>query len=89
LSCRVIGRGVEAALVAHLAEQALLRQKARLEGWFLPTEKNAPAKEFYSSHGFEQVREEPEGSLWVLDLDTKTAVWPDWIARGTQEEVMA
>jgi len=89
LSCRVIGRGVEAAFLAHMAEQARLRGKARLEGWFLPTKKNAPAREFYSSHGFEQVREEPQGSLWVLDLETKAAAWPDWIERGTQVEVTA
>jgi FkbH-like protein len=89
LSCRVIGRGVEAAFLAHLAEQAHLRGKVRLEGWFLPTKKNAPAREFYSAHGFEQIREEPQGTLWALDLETKGAAWPEWITRGPGVEVTA
>ncbi len=56
LSCRVIGRTVETALLAYLAESAALRGCKHLVGWFLPTKKNAPARDFYQQHGLERQR---------------------------------
>jgi FkbH-like protein len=85
LSCRVIGRGVETAFLARLAGEARLRGKTRLEGWFLPTKKNSPACEFYSTHGFQVVRSEPQGALWTLDLQVPVP-WPDWIESLTPAE---
>jgi FkbH-like protein len=83
LSCRVIGRTVETALVAHLAEEARERGLRRLEGWFLPTKKNAPACEFYREHGFrllaEQTSDGAPGQLWSLDLADATLECPDWV----------
>lgn len=79
LSCRVIGRTVETALLAHLAESAARRGRKRLEGWFLPTKKNAPARDFYMQHGFECQATSCEGSLWTLDLESSTLHCPDWI----------
>jgi len=78
LSCRVIGRTVETAFLSKLAEEARTAGAVRLEGWFLPTKKNAPAKDFYAQHGFEPATETPEGTRWSLDL-TKPAPCPDWI----------
>jgi FkbH-like protein len=85
LSCRVIGRGVETAFLAHLGGEARRRGKKRLEGWFLPTKKNSPACEFYSTHGFRMVRSELQGALWALELQEGTP-WPDWIERLTPAE---
>jgi FkbH-like protein len=79
LSCRVIGRTVETALLAHLAESAAQRGRKRLEGWFLPTKKNAPARDFYEQHGFELQLKNGEGSLWTLDLERSTLRCPEWI----------
>jgi len=79
LSCRVIGRTVESALLAHLAESAAQRGRKRLEGWDLPTKKNAPARAFYQQHGFEWQVTNCEGSLWTLDLTSCTLRCPDWI----------
>jgi FkbH-like protein len=79
LSCRVIGRTVETALLAHLAESAAQRGRKRLEGWFLPTKKNAPARDFYEQHGFEWQATSCDGSLWTLDLESSTLRCPDWI----------
>jgi FkbH-like protein len=89
LSCRVIGRGVESALLAYVTEQALLAKKTRLEGWFLPTQKNAPAREFYSTHGFQAVKETGDGVLWGIDLRAAASVWPEWIERPAPAEVPA
>jgi FkbH-like protein len=79
LSCRAIGRTVETALLAHLAESAAQRGCKRLVGWFLPTKKNAPARDFYQQHGFERQELNDSGSLWTLDLKSSTLHCPDWI----------
>jgi len=78
LSCRVIGRTVETAFLSRLAAEASGRGIRRLEGWFLPTRKNAPAKDFFVKHGFERVEENGEGSRWSYDL-SKPMACPDWI----------
>jgi FkbH-like protein len=79
LSCRVIGRTVETALLSALAEQARAAGVVRLSGWFLPTKKNTPARPFYEQHGFRLVRETAEGSLWSLDLEQEQPTCPEWI----------
>ena len=79
LSCRVIGRTVETALLAHLAESAAQRGRKQLLGWFLPTKKNAPARNFYEQHGFNRQETNGSGSLWALDLKSSTLRCPDWI----------
>jgi FkbH-like protein len=79
LSCRVIGRTVETALLARVAEESRARGALRLQGWFLPTKKNAPARDFYADHGFSRVDENEGGSLWSLDLSRACVNVPDWI----------
>ena len=79
LSCRVIGRTVETALLSYLVENAVERGRKRLAGWFLPTKKNAPAREFYRQHGFKLFRQNGDGALWVLDLDGAQIACPKWI----------
>jgi FkbH-like protein len=85
LSCRVIGRTVETALLAHLAQHAAERGCKRLVGWFLPTKKNAPARDFYRQHGFERQESNGTGSLWSLDLRRLTLHSPDWIKLTVRE----
>jgi FkbH-like protein len=79
LSCRVIGRDVETALLAHLSQLAVDRGRLRLCGWFLPTAKNAPAREFYARHGFELQQNDAKGSLWAFDLQKTKIACPEWI----------
>jgi FkbH-like protein len=79
MSCRVIGRTLETALLAHLAKDARARGANILQGWFLPTKKNAPASEFYPDHGFEVAETTNEGVLWRLDLQAKEIRTPEWI----------
>ena len=89
LSCRVIGRTIETALLAHLAEGAGQRGRKRLAGWFVPTRKNAPARDFYEQHGFELQMTSCEGSLWTLDLASSTLQCPEWIKLKVNEAVEA
>ena len=79
LSCRVIGRNLETALLSHLAEAARARGLTSIKGWFFSTKKNAPAKDFYAQHGFTLAATNGDGSLWVLDLRTALIECPEWV----------
>lgn len=80
LSCRVIGRTLETALLAHLAQEAVIQGARRLQGWFRPTKKNAPAKEFYFQHGFRIVEKQVNGeTLWEFNLRAGKITCPKWI----------
>lgn len=80
MSCRVIGRTVEQAMLGVLAEEARRDGAQRLVGRFLPTAKNAPAAEIYATCGFQLVESSDAGSRWELDLATADLAPPDWIA---------
>jgi FkbH-like protein len=79
LSCRVISRTVETAMLAFLIEDARARGVGALRGWFLPTAKNAPASDVYRKHGFELCTTTEAGTLWSLDLSKADVTCPDWI----------
>jgi FkbH-like protein len=79
LSCRVIGRTVETALLAFLVKQSRARGKTCLQGWFIPTKKNTPAKEFYSTHKFRLLTERAGETLWSVDVRDTEIVCPPWI----------
>ncbi len=52
LSCRVLGRGVEDALMTRVINAAWSAGVSVIRGVFIPTAKNAPAQEFFSRQGF-------------------------------------
>jgi FkbH-like protein len=79
LSCRVIGRSVETVLLSFLAERARAHGARRLQGWFLPTKKNAPARDFYAAHGFTTAQQNGDGTLWRLDLAANPLPAPEWV----------
>ncbi|MBC7541355.1 MAG: HAD-IIIC family phosphatase [Candidatus Sericytochromatia bacterium] len=79
LSCRVIGRTAETALLAYVAGVATAAGTRWLQGWFCPTLKNAPAREFYRSHGFQPVETRVSDTLWRFDLSNGTIRFPEWI----------
>jgi FkbH-like protein len=85
LSCRVIGRTVETAFLSHVASGAASRGCRQLGGWFLPTKKNAPARDFYAQHGFQLQKQNGEGSFWTLDLRQPIIAMPEWIRLKTNE----
>ena len=79
LSCRVMGRGVETAMLASIAGLARSNGRLWLQGWYLPTPKNAPARDCYREHGFTLVTEESDGALWQLDLQGTSLETPHWL----------
>jgi FkbH-like protein len=81
MSCRVIGRTVETAFLASIAEHAIARGAKRLIGRFIPTRANAMARELYPSHGFTCASEGDDGLCWEFDLTRGAILWPEWIKR--------
>lgn len=79
LSCRVIGRTVEDAILHFLVEDSRGRGVRRIVGWFLPTAKNKPAESFYPRHGFRPLEETAAGTLWALDIQERAIACPPWI----------
>jgi FkbH-like protein len=83
LSCRVIGRGIETALLAYLANNAIRAGAKHLIGEFIATKKNAPCADFYSEHGFVEdtsSRDAQAGSIFYqLDLTTSAPTSPSWL----------
>ncbi|WP_395747327.1 HAD-IIIC family phosphatase [Prosthecobacter sp.] len=67
LSCRVLGRGVETALLA-VVEREVARLGARqLRGEFIPTARNQPAADFFEKHGYHRAAQ--AGGAWERSLD--------------------
>jgi FkbH-like protein len=82
LSCRVLGRGIEDALLTYLYEAARLAGATSLRGLFIPTSKNAPAVGFYEQQGFANqgpAPDEPGAMQWLLAIDAPRT-YPDWLA---------
>ena len=79
LSCRVIGRTIETAMLGFLTDAAKASGASVLQGWFIPTKKNAPAKDLYASHKFEAVETRNGATLWSLNLQQANIPFPEWI----------
>jgi FkbH-like protein len=69
MSCRVLNRKVEVAVlneIVHRARQARIR---RLCGSYIATERNHIVRDHYAKLGFDLVEETPTASRWILDCD--------------------
>lgn len=69
MSCRVLKRDMELAMMDELAERALKKGIRRIYGYYAPTAKNGMVRDFYGNLGFTRIREDEAGNtLWMLDL---------------------
>lgn len=68
MSCRVVGRTVEAAMLERLRREAVRRGCDRLVGRYVPSAKNALAKDVYETLGFVPAGREGPATLWTFDL---------------------
>jgi FkbH-like protein len=73
LSCRVLGRRVEDALLAFLAQRAAARGATRLVGRYEPSAKNGQVARFYADRGFT----DEGGGVFRYDLADGGLVAPD------------
>jgi FkbH-like protein len=79
LSCRVIGRTVETAMLGFLTDMSRAQGASVLQGWFIPTKKNTPVKDLYESHHFKAVENKNGATLWSLNLEEASIPFPEWI----------
>jgi FkbH-like protein len=79
LSCRVIGRTIETAMLGFLTDASKARGASVLQGWFIPTKKNTPVKDLYLSHKFHPISSENGATLWSLNLGEASIPFPEWI----------
>jgi len=77
LSCRVLGRQVEQAILAYVADDAKKVSQQKLIAEFIPTKKNNPAKDFYQNMGFQELKNDDK-SFWELELK-KAPKFPKYI----------
>ena len=73
LSCRVIGRGVEDALLAYIIAEARRAGAKAIVGEFIPTKKNLPAKDFFKNRNFKQLSVDNGVETWEYDLQAAYA----------------
>jgi len=69
MSCRVLKRDMEFAMMDALVEKARERGVKTIYGYYYPTAKNKMVKEFYDIQGFDLVSEDADGNkTYKLDI---------------------
>ncbi|MBQ4536975.1 MAG: HAD-IIIC family phosphatase [Lachnospiraceae bacterium] len=72
MSCRVMGKNIEDAILDQVEEDLQRRGVKRLRGIYLPTAKNKPVEDLYAQLGYEKIQELPEGGVvYELELAEK------------------
>ena len=70
MSCRVLKRDMELAMLDRLVERSLEAGIKTIRGYYYPTAKNKMVRELYGSFGFTKISEDEQGnSVWELSLD--------------------
>ncbi len=70
MSCRVIGREVEQAFLGALLQHLIARGVAQVEGVYVASGRNTPARDFYEKAGFE---------LSTTQLQLEPGVRTEWL----------
>jgi FkbH-like protein len=69
MSCRVLGRKAEEAILADIAARARALGARRLVGEYVPTAKNALVRDLYPRLGFAEIGRSGASVLYALSLD--------------------
>lgn len=77
MSCRVLKRDMEFAMMDELVTECQKRGITEIYGYYYPTAKNVMVKDFYGLQGFEKVSEDADGNAtW------KFAVTADYVKKN-------
>lgn len=79
MSCRVIGYGIETALLAIISEDAIANGATRLIGEFIPTPKNTPVADLFSRHAFDPSGSDGNSQLFERCLSDGKIDRPAWL----------
>lgn len=71
MSCRVLKRDMECAMLDELVEKCRNIGISELRGYYYPTAKNAMVKDFYGNMGFSRISENVEESIWSLSINNQ------------------
>jgi len=66
LSCRIMGRGIEDAILTEIVKKAKIEGIREIRANFIPTPKNKPSENFLSDFGFQKFDEQ-----WIYDLNNE------------------
>ncbi len=66
LSCRIMGRGIESAILTEIIKKAKVNGIKEIRANFVPTSKNKPSENFLSDFGFQKHDEQ-----WIYDLNNE------------------
>ncbi len=70
MSCRVLKRDMEFAMMDELVEKAKAVGIRKIIGYYYPTAKNSMVKDFYALQGFEKIEEDEQGNTtWAFDIN--------------------
>lgn len=70
MSCRVLKRGMEDAMMNTVVAEAAARGVREVYGYYYPTAKNGMVRDFYAGFGFAKVSEDETGNtVWKLAVD--------------------
>lgn len=86
MSCRVIGRTVEATMLEHLYRRAMQLGCTSIRGTYIPTPKNAMAAEAYAKQGFSRLEATAGAEIWTYDLRTNSPVTNPFVKSVTAWE---
>lgn len=71
MSCRVLSRGVEQNLLNHVLQYARQKDIKRIQGLYIPTQKNKLVQDHYSTLGFNLIHRWENGTTeWELVVNT-------------------
>ncbi|MGN0578981.1 MAG: HAD-IIIC family phosphatase, partial [Ruminiclostridium sp.] len=68
MSCRVLKREMELAMLDRLVEECRKKGIERIFGYYYPTAKNGMVKELFGSFGFTKIADEEGNTVWELPL---------------------
>lgn len=70
MSCRVLKRNMEFAMMDKLVEECKKRDVKKIIGHYYPTAKNGMVREFYGTLGFKKIEEDEAGnSTWEVMIE--------------------
>ena len=71
MSCRVLKRDMEFAMMDEMAAAAMARGVRVVRGFYFPTAKNGMVRDFYKTQDFTKVSEDLQGNaVWELDISS-------------------
>ncbi len=85
MSCRVLGRTVEAKMIEHLCREAAGRGCRRVRGTYIPTTRNELVRGLYADLGFELIADTAGTTTWEYDLSGTGAIRNDLIAEWADD----